>query len=115
MFLKNNSASDVLVAKLWIHSQERTPQIKIALERNSAMTVIALNYSTFVNTPQSLPPGLQLTDFTLAPSSGVGLLCQGTGALPANSQQGFWVMQQLSEGLIGDSSVPARFQWSISN
>ena len=113
MFLTNKSTITVSSAKLWISTQEKSPQIKIALERTSA-GIIARNYSTFINTPESLPPGLSLGHFTLAPSIGVALEAGGTGSLNADENQGIWVMQELLEGIIGDVSVPVKFGLTIS-
>ena len=114
MFLKNNSSVLVSTAKLWISAQEKSPQIKIALERDSGGVAVQLNYSTFVNTPSSMPPGLVLGNFTLAPSEGGAQPAGGTGSLPAGGAQGYWVLEQISEALVGDASVPATFSFRIT-
>lgn len=104
-FYYNSSTKSLTSAKIWIQSQEHSPQIKIALEKDVGGAIL-LDGSDLTDSPASIPDNLTLTDFTLAAGSLNGLLVGGDGALPANSAQGFWAMQVIDENLVSDGSVP---------
>ena len=114
MFFKNNASGLVAQAKLWIDAQERSPQIKVAHEENGAGAKV-LNGTDSTNSPATKPANLTLTDFTLATSSTTALQAAGDGSLPAGAAWGIWVLREISEALLADSSVPVIFKISAAN
>ena len=115
MFFKNFSVDRVVNAKIWIDSQERSPQIKIAHERNALNGGHIIDGSDRVAAPTTKPANLTLTNFTLATNSTNAIQAGGSGSLPGGSAFGIWVLQTISEGLLADSSVPATFKLSAAN
>ena len=114
MFYKSTAPGLLVQAKLWVDAQERSPQIKVAHEEDGSGNKI-LNGTDFVASPNTKPANLTLTDFTLATSSITALQAAGDGSLPAGAAWGIWLLREISEALLADSSVPVIFKISAAN